>query len=142
MIRIGQLKISVKTIHSLKKEGQDEKEILLKQIQKQYHIKTEDVKQIKIIKKSIDARKKEEIKYVYTIEASLEREQKYLNKIKDKNVSKAEQKKYEYSITGAKQLKDRPVVVGSGPAGLFCAYFLALEGYRPILLERGKSVEE
>lgn len=142
MIRIGQLKISVKTIHALKKDGQKETEILFKQIQKQYHIKKEDVKKIKIVKKSIDARKKEEIKYVYTIEVSLEREQKYLSKIKDKNVSKAEKKKYEYSRTGTKQLKHRPVVVGSGPAGLFCTYFLALEGYCPILLERGQSVEE
>lgn len=142
MIRIGQLKISVKTINQLKKDGNEEKKILLKQIQKQYHIKNEDVKNIKITKKSIDARRKEDIKYVYTVELALERENKYFNKIKDKNVTKAEKKKYEYVVTGTNLLKHRPVVVGSGPAGLFCSYFLALEGYQPILLERGKSVEE
>lgn len=142
MIRIGQLKISVKIINQFKKDKKKEQQAILDQIWKQYHMKPEDVKSIKITKKSIDARKKEELKYVYTVELALEQENKYLNKIKNKNVVKAEKKKYEYTITGTNILEHRPIVVGSGPAGLFCSYFLALEGYQPILLERGKTVEE
>lgn len=142
MIQIGQLKISVEKINHLDKDKAEEKQIILEQILKQYHMKREDVKKLDIIKKSIDARKKGDLKYVYTVELALERENKYLNKIKDKNVAKVEKKKYEYDIVGKNIPAHRPIVVGSGPAGLFCSYFLALEGYQPILLERGKSVEE
>ena len=142
MIRIGQLKISAKIINQFKKDNEKEKQMVLDRITKKYHIRYEDIKKIEIMKKSIDARKKEDLKYVYTVELTLEQEKKYLNRIKDKNVMRAERKKSEYAVTGTNMLKYRPIVVGSGPAGLFCSYFLALEGYQPILLERGKPVEE
>ena len=45
-------------------------------------------------------------------------------------------------MRGKNHLTSRPVVIGSGPAGLFCAYLLALKGYRPLLVERGASVHE
>ena len=45
-------------------------------------------------------------------------------------------------VSGTEALRERPVIVGSGPAGLFCAYMLAKAGYRPLLLERGMPVEQ
>ena len=60
---------------------------------------------------------------------------------RNKNVSLIEKKKYVFPKSGSQPLRQRPVVVGAGPAGLFCALMLARHGYRPILLERGCDVE-
>ena len=54
-------------------------------------------------------------------------------------VQKVSEKPYRIPEHGKKKMSLRPVVVGSGPAGLFCAYLLALEGYRPLIVERGGS---
>ena len=61
---------------------------------------------------------------------------------RNNNISVAEPFIYDVQATGEKPLNNRPVVVGSGPAGLFCALLLAEKGYRPIILERGKTVKE
>ena len=53
-----------------------------------------------------------------------------------------ERSEYAFPRRGSRQQEFPPVIVGTGPAGLFCGYFLALHGYRPILLERGRAVEE
>ena len=55
---------------------------------------------------------------------------------------KAERVVYTHMPSGTERLFYRPVIIGAGPAGLFCAYRLALNGYAPILLERGAAVEE
>ena len=97
----------------------------------------------RILRQSIDARRKPEISYVYSVAVTLEQEDKIIKNLRNKNV-------YRYSPvnyivperTGEIKLKGRPVIVGSGPAGLFCAYILCQKGYAPLVLERGECVEE
>ena len=93
--------------------------------------------EISIRKKSVDARKKEEISFVYTFLA----EAKEIPQKWRKKALPYTEKKAEVSL-GDKPLEHRPVVVGAGPAGLFCAYTLAKHGYQPILLERGEPIEQ
>ncbi|MDO4170456.1 MAG: FAD-dependent oxidoreductase [Lachnospiraceae bacterium] len=93
----------------------------------------------KIKKQSIDARKKQEIKYSYTVELSLANEQRYIKR--NKNIMLVKEKKYQIPVSGQEQMTGRPVVVGMGPAGLFAAYLLAQQGYAPIVIERGESVD-
>ena len=50
--------------------------------------------------------------------------------------------RFEWPVPGASPLRERPVIVGAGPAGLFAGYLLAREGYRPLILERGRSVKD
>ena len=95
-----------------------------------------------IIKRSVDARKKPQLTYVYTVDVAISGEGKLVKKLHKPNIQLAQRVRYHFPKPGALPLNASPVVVGAGPAGLFCAYELALHGYRPIILERGKRVEQ
>lgn len=131
MIQIQQLKLPV--THSQKQ--------LEKEICRQLKVKPEAVDYIQIRKQSVDARKKhnEGIFYVYTIWASCANEAGILKNIKSKNISKAVEKHYHFPKSGTIPLNNRPIIIGSGPAGLFCAIYLAKNGFCPIVLERGED---
>ena len=97
---------------------------------------------LRLYKKSVDARKREEIRLVYTVLATLPEGHSF----SEEKLTAAGMKPYRpASLTlnhGDRPLSARPLVVGMGPAGLFCAYLLAREGYAPILIERGDSVAD
>lgn len=104
-------------------------------------IRPEELQKFEIRRQSIDARKKPELYYVYSIDVQVKKEKEVLKK-HPKNVQKTQDVYYQMPKLEGETPKKRPVVVGSGPAGLFCAWILALAGCRPILLERGACVEE
>ena len=133
MIRVQQVKVPLKhTTEDVKKK-----------CAKMLHLSETDFVEFHIVKQSIDARKKGEIKYVYAVDVKLkQKEDKFLQKIKGVQVSPVSENGYEFPKAGDEPLKNRPVVAGFGPAGIFSAYMLALHGYRPIVFERGKCVEE
>jgi len=95
----------------------------------------------RIVKKSIDARKKPELYLVYSIHVSCEDENTIVKKAKNASVGFVNPKSYELPVVGENDLIHPPLIIGAGPAGLFAAFVLAEAGYKPILLERGKSVE-
>ena len=103
----------------------------------------DEIKNYEIRKKSIDARKKPEISYSYSIDVSLLNETKYLKKNKALSIAKP----VVYAYEDAEKLEiqkesKRPVVVGFGPAGIFAALLLARSGLKPIVIERGGCVED
>ena len=100
-------------------------------------VSVSDIRELKILKQSIDARKKQEIGYSYAAAVSVNQEERLLRK----GFESYKPKRYHYAVTGTKPLKNRPVIIGAGPCGLFAAYMLAKEGYRPIVLERGPSMD-
>lgn len=132
MLRINNIKLDI---------GHAE-EKLLEKISKTLKVSLKDVKSYIIRKKSIDARKNTEIKYIYCVDVAVEQEEKILKKAKNANISKVKEEGYVFPEKGDLQLKERPVIVGAGPAGLFCAYMLAEQGYCPLIIERGERVEE
>lgn len=132
MIRIQQLKLPVS--HT--------EEQLKSKIAKTLRLPINEIKQYNIRKQSVDARKKQEVSFVYTVDVEVPDEQKLMKKNKNNHVSVAKDVAYLFPESGTKQLKHRPVIIGSGPAGLFCGYLLAQHGYRPLILERGRCVEE
>lgn len=132
MLRIGQVKVPIK--HNT--------EDIKKKTAKICGISPKEIKKLEIVKQSLDARRKNELSYVYTVDIEVENEKKINQKVYRNNVMSTKTKKYRFPTPGDEALKKRPVIIGAGPAGLFCAYALARAGYQPLLLERGKSVEE
>ena len=101
----------------------------------------------KIVRRSIDARKKPELFYTYTIDAAFAGEKKVLQH-RNSKWSRVKEERYRFpvhadDVGGGQRLpeEERPVIIGAGPAGLFAALVLARNGFAPILYERGDAVE-
>jgi len=131
MIRINQIKLNLN-------EDEDK---LLHIIAKKLRYQNIDKIEYQIVKKSIDARKKDDIKIVYSVDVTVPHEKAIIKRINEKNILLTMPQTYQYVSKGRIPLTHRPVIVGTGPAGLFCGYMLAKYGYRPIMIERGEDVD-
>ena len=96
----------------------------------------------KMAKLSIDSRKKDQINYVASVDVSCDQEEKILKNGHKNNIMLFTWMLFKIREHGSMPMQYRPVIIGSGPAGLFAGLFLAREGYRPIILERGMAVDE
>ena len=133
MIRISQMKLHIE-------HKEDE---MLAKVAKLLHINKDEITSIDIVKKSLDARRdKGDISFVYTVDVYVKNEKKINKKVYSNNITKAVKEKYSFKPSGEEKLNNSPIIVGMGPCGMFAAYMLALNGYKPIVLERGKSVDE
>ena len=130
MIRIEELKLD------LKYNEND----LVSAILKKLKINREEMLYYRIIRRAIDARKKGALHYVLTVDVAVAKEKPLLKRFSF--LRHTEETKYHFPKPGETVLRKRPIVIGSGPAGLLAAYELALHGYRPILLERGYELDE
>ncbi len=131
MLRVSGIKLSL----------DEDKPHIIKKICKKLRVNESDIIGCKIFRQSIDARKSNMIYFVYTVDVELKEEKSVLNRIKDKDVTITPDMEYKYVKTGDEILNCRPVVAGTGPAGLFAGLLLARMGYRPLLLERGADVD-
>lgn len=130
MLKIRQIKLNIN-------HNQNE---LTNKILKKLKIKEKGLINYQITKKSIDARDKQNIMYVYEINANIKNENQILKKhIND--IFKAENETYKIPKPGKKPLKSKIIIVGSGPTGLFAGYLLAKLNYKPLIIERGEDIE-
>ena len=145
MIRISQIRLPVRYTQ----------EQLEQKIRRALKLRDGVVFSSRIVRKSIDARRKPEIFYSLTVDVSTAGEEKILKKISDRNIMAVKERVYEIperasaksgggvcGDAGTNYRHPRPVIAGAGPAGLFCAYALVQRGLAPVIVERGKRVEE
>ena len=109
---------------------------------RQLRISPNEIKQLDLKKKSVDARKKNDVRIIYTVDVAVKgREDKILKMAHSPKASIA--RDMLYSVPQPQALPDsQPIIVGFGPAGMFAALLLAQCGQEPIVLERGQAVEE
>lgn len=129
MLRISRIKLPV---HHTKEQLE---KAIFRVVPEQY------IKSYSIWKQSIDARKKDDIHYEYSINVEVSNEAMVLKRNRKHQIQKVKQVSYKLPKQN-KKFVNPPVVVGFGPAGMFCGLLLAKAGCRPIILERGKTVAE
>lgn len=117
-------------------DGQKELE---KQAAQKLKVKLDSIKNFKIVKQSVDARKKPGIRLVYSISCEVMDGIRIPN---NSDIRILEQMKEEVLIPGSRNIFGRPLIIGTGPSGIFCGLILAQYGYKPIIIERGSNVEE
>src|SRR5579863_5389847 len=110
-------------------------------------VRHDDIQRWRILRKSLDTRDKRELKFVYTAEVALAGDEANLvdrasRRSKAVSVELYDEPRFKMPPPGDRPLDHRPVIVGSGPAGLAAGYFLAEQGYRPVIIERGRAVRD
>ncbi len=142
MLQIDQIKMLIT------EQPQEENVFLQRQIEKLLRISGKEIAGWQIVKKSLDARKKPKLYWIYRVVVTLtdkQTEEKLLKSAKNTFVMAYQPVIYQPPVINAvdaDRLQNRPVIIGTGPAGLLCGYQLACQGLRPILIERGKCLEQ
>ena len=133
-IRIDQIKI---------KPEHDSRDSLMREAAGRLHISEKDITDLRILKKSIDARKKPDVFLLYQVAVDVScDESRLLKNRRIKNIFPDKENRYQLKRVVNADQKNRPVIVGLGPAGLFAGLILSEAGLCPIIIERGKPASE
>jgi uncharacterized FAD-dependent dehydrogenase len=138
MIRIRDIRCSVKKVEN--KEA--EMRVLKTAVAQKLRANPQQILDLKIYKKALDARRKADLLYTYTLDVQVQSDRVERRALKMKGVQKIDLVSQKQRPVGSQSVKERPVVVGLGPSGCFAALVLAEAGYRPLVLERGAAVQE
>ena len=137
LIRITELPLSLGDPRTA-----DTQEALRRAIIRRLGIAAGDLVEFSVFKRSHDARRKDrELVFVYIVDVVVSNEVDVLARhASDRQISRSPDTGFHAPARAASALRERPIVVGFGPCGLFAALVLAQQGYRPIVLERGRDV--
>ncbi|MHB8900950.1 MAG: NAD(P)-binding protein, partial [Thermoguttaceae bacterium] len=104
----------------------------------------EEIVRWRILRKSLDARSRGNLQFVYTFQVELPETDRVLRRLAGKPIAAEPFTPlvFQDPELGPWPLEHRPVVIGSGPAGLLAGYYLALRGFRPLIVERGQPVKQ
>lgn len=134
MLRINELKLPL--------DYENEAEELKAQAARVLKIEMSSIFSLEICRKSVDCRKRNDVHFIYSVNVQTDGDEDALiDRLANPKVQKAE--KYNYELPENRRTSPlRPIVVGFGPAGMFCSLMLARAGLKPIVIERGQTVYE
>lgn len=128
-------------IRDLKLHIEEGEETLREMISQKLKVDVPDIKSYRVLRKSIDARKKGNINFIYNIAVEIDNNKAFTKIVNGKDICLLQELKYAFSDYGKEIMENRPIIIGCGPAGLFSALVLAEKGYRPLILERGRDID-
>jgi uncharacterized FAD-dependent dehydrogenase len=131
--------MSVK-INNIRLELDDPEESLATRAAGRLGLPAEAVLRWRILRKSLDARRHDDLHFVYAMEVELPEGE--APAAADPDVQPYQPEQFSWPEPGRQRLEHRPVIIGAGPAGLIAGYLLAEHGYRPLILERGRAVKD
>ena len=126
-------------VSNVRLELDEPEAVLPEKLSARLGIPASEIARWRILRKSLDARRHQDLHFVYAAEVELPESE---GKLRAPDVEVFESERFDWPEPGLAALEHRPLVIGAGPAGLFAAYMLALDGYRPIVLERGRDVKD
>ena len=136
---INQVKIQIENIKTPNRQGRVSKEeidLIINKIGKKYGIKKSEIRKIKVLKKSLDARKRHQICFTYNVALNLKGENT------DDTLVKLKYDPENQMRNLSQDSKTNIIITGAGPAGLFCGYILSVCGFKPIIIEQGACIED
>ncbi|MEF2837016.1 MAG: hypothetical protein U0N82_04770 [Oscillospiraceae bacterium] len=105
------------------------------------HVSVSKIRHLRIVRRSVDARKKPDIKIIYTVDVAVDGNEKRILKQSGCKRTNIAPVSYYKAAKNVPQPEKRPVVVGFGPAGMFASLVLAIAGWKPLVLERGEDAQ-
>jgi uncharacterized FAD-dependent dehydrogenase len=133
--------MSVK-IRNIRLELDDSEDCLPSRAAGRLGLSREDILRWRILRKSLDARRHDDLHFTYSMEVDLAEGGERRRLQTDADIQPYAPDEFSWPKPGPRPLRHRPVIVGSGPAGLFAGYLMAEQGYHPLILERGKAVKD
>ncbi len=129
-------------ISNVRLELNETEEALPEKLSARLGVGRADIARWRILRKSLDARRHDDLHFIYAAEVELPNGEDEIATRLPTGIERFEPDRFDWPEPGSLPMAHRPVVIGAGPAGLFAGYLLALNGYRPLVLERGREVKD
>ncbi len=128
-------------VANIRLELDEPEQVLSEKLASRLGVGPDSIASFRILRKSLDARRHDDLHFIYAAEVEIPGDGASLRTL-GSDVEPFTPERFDWPEPGSNPLEQRPVIVGAGPAGLFAGYLLALEGYRPLILERGRDVKD
>jgi uncharacterized FAD-dependent dehydrogenase len=129
-------------ITNLRMRVEESERALHQAVARKVRVSADDLQRFRILRRSLDARKTDRLEFVYSVAIDVPEGAVTDKVLANSNIGRFDAPAFEDLSPGSDPMTERPVVIGSGPAGLLAGFYLAERGYRPIILERGQPVKE
>ncbi len=130
-------------VSNLRLEIDEPEETLGEKLSARLGVSRDAIRHWRILRKSLDARNHNDLHFIYAAEVDApDADLAISSRVKTAEIEPFRDDGFDWPDPGLEPLEHRPVIIGAGPAGLFAGYLLALSGYRPLILERGREVKD